>query len=98
MSQTVVSEQFIEASPELVYQAFTRAILLHEWLCDFASVAPRPGGRMYPWMRRLSDLPQEFLARKSSSLNIGNMMANGMLPHTRAHIEQFKNAIADARK
>jgi uncharacterized protein YndB with AHSA1/START domain len=49
MSQTVVSEQFIKAKPEEVYLAFTRSILLREWLCDFATVAPRPGGRMYLW-------------------------------------------------
>jgi uncharacterized protein YndB with AHSA1/START domain len=49
MSTTVTSQQFVKTSPEQVYQAFTRAILLHEWLCDFATVTPRPGGRMYLW-------------------------------------------------
>jgi len=49
MSTTVSSEQFIKASPAQVYYAFTHAIALHEWLCDFATVAPRPGGRMYLW-------------------------------------------------
>ena len=49
MSTTVSSEQFINATPGQVYYAFTHAIALHEWLCDFATVAPRPGGRMYLW-------------------------------------------------
>jgi len=49
MSTTVSSEQFIQASPAQVYYAFTHAVALHEWLCDFATVAPRPGGRMYLW-------------------------------------------------
>jgi uncharacterized protein YndB with AHSA1/START domain len=49
MSTTVSSEQFINATPAQVYYAFTHAIALHEWLCDFATVAPRPGGRMYLW-------------------------------------------------
>ncbi|MCJ7585192.1 MAG: SRPBCC domain-containing protein, partial [Anaerolineales bacterium] len=49
MSTTVSSEQFINATPAQVYYAFTHAISLHEWLCDFATVAPRPGGRMYLW-------------------------------------------------
>ena len=49
MSTTVSSEQFISATPAQVYYAFTHAIALHEWLCDFATVAPRPGGRMYLW-------------------------------------------------
>jgi uncharacterized protein YndB with AHSA1/START domain len=49
MSTTMTSEQFIKAKPEQVYFAFTHASGLHEWLCDFATVAPRPGGRMYLW-------------------------------------------------
>jgi uncharacterized protein YndB with AHSA1/START domain len=49
MSITVQSEQFIKASPAQVYYALTHAEGLHEWLCDFATVAPRPGGRMYLW-------------------------------------------------
>ncbi|OIO90261.1 MAG: hypothetical protein COY47_05140 [Chloroflexi bacterium CG_4_10_14_0_8_um_filter_57_5] len=49
MSTTVSSEQCIKASPAQVYYAFTHAIALHEWLCDFATVAARPGGRMYLW-------------------------------------------------
>jgi len=49
MSQTVVSEQFVKIAPKEVYPALTRAILLRAWLCDFATVTPRPGGRMYLW-------------------------------------------------
>lgn len=49
MSQTVVSEQFIKSAPPQVYLAFTRSLLLRQWLCDFATVLPRPGGRMYLW-------------------------------------------------
>jgi uncharacterized protein YndB with AHSA1/START domain len=49
MPTTVHSEQFIKVIPAQVYYAFTHAIALHEWLCDFATVAPRPGGRMYLW-------------------------------------------------
>ncbi len=49
MSQTVVSEQFVKATPQQVYYAFTHAGALTEWLCDLATVAPRPGGRIYLW-------------------------------------------------
>jgi uncharacterized protein YndB with AHSA1/START domain len=49
MPITARSEQLVKALPEQVYYAFTRAVSLHEWLCDFATVAPRPGGRMYLW-------------------------------------------------
>ena len=49
MSATVKAEQLVKATPAQVYFAFTRAIGLTEWMCDFATVAPRPGGRMYLW-------------------------------------------------
>lgn len=49
MTTTISSELLIKASPAQVYFALTHASALHEWLCDFATVAPRPGGRMYLW-------------------------------------------------
>ena len=49
MSTTLKVEQFVNATPAQVYFAFTHAISLTEWLCDFATIAPRPGGRMYLW-------------------------------------------------
>jgi uncharacterized protein YndB with AHSA1/START domain len=49
MSPSVSSEQFIKAPPAQVYLSFTRSLILSQWLCDFATVTPRPGGRMYLW-------------------------------------------------
>jgi uncharacterized protein YndB with AHSA1/START domain len=49
MSTTVKSEKLIQVTLGQVYFAFTHAIALTEWLCDFATVAPHPGGRMYLW-------------------------------------------------
>lgn len=49
MTINVTSELLIKAQPSQVYYALTHAEALHEWLCDFATVAPRPGGRMYLW-------------------------------------------------
>ncbi len=49
MSTRISVKQTVGVPPDQVYFAFTRAIALHEWLCDFATVAPRPGGRMYLW-------------------------------------------------
>jgi uncharacterized protein YndB with AHSA1/START domain len=49
MSTTVTSKQMVKASPAQIYYALTHATALHEWLCDYATVAPRPGGRMYLW-------------------------------------------------
>jgi len=49
MPTTVSTSQRVKAPADQVYRAFTRAMNLHEWLCDLATVAPHPGGRMYLW-------------------------------------------------
>jgi uncharacterized protein YndB with AHSA1/START domain/uncharacterized damage-inducible protein DinB len=49
MTYTSVAVRSVNASPAEVYHAFTHAMSLTEWMCDFATVAPRPGGRMYLW-------------------------------------------------
>jgi uncharacterized protein YndB with AHSA1/START domain len=49
MSADLKVEQYVKATPSQVYFAFTHAISLTEWMCDFATVAPRPEGRMYLW-------------------------------------------------
>lgn len=47
---TIISfEKHIKSSPEQAYLALTRASMLTQWLCDLATVAPHPGGRMYLW-------------------------------------------------
>ncbi len=68
MSKTVVSEQLVKTTPQEVYLAFTRAILLREWLCDFATVAPRPGGRMYLWWNGDFYSAGEYVEVKESEL------------------------------
>lgn len=40
-------EQTVNAPAAQVYKAFTNATSLREWLCDVATVNPKPGGRMY---------------------------------------------------
>jgi uncharacterized protein YndB with AHSA1/START domain len=47
MSAYVKVEQYVKATTSQVFFAFTHAISLTEWMCDFATVAPRPEGRMY---------------------------------------------------
>ena len=49
MTTTVRSEQYIKSIPAKIYFALTHSIALHEWLCDYATAAPRPGGRLYLW-------------------------------------------------
>jgi uncharacterized protein YndB with AHSA1/START domain len=45
----VTAEIFVDASANLAYRAFINATSLREWLCDVATVDPRPSGRMYLW-------------------------------------------------
>lgn len=40
-------EQWVKAPRTQVYRAFTNATALREWLCDVATVDPKPGGRIY---------------------------------------------------
>ncbi len=46
---TVSAEIQVNVSSRLAYRAFTNATSLREWLCDVATVAPHPRGRMYLW-------------------------------------------------
>jgi uncharacterized protein YndB with AHSA1/START domain len=39
--------QFVKASPAKVYNAFTNATALREWICDVSTVDAKPGGRLY---------------------------------------------------
>ena len=43
----LIFNQYIAASPALVFRAFTNSTMLREWLCEVATVSPRPGGRIY---------------------------------------------------
>ena len=46
-SRSYTFEQTVPASADAVYEAFTNARALREWLCDVATIAPREGGRCY---------------------------------------------------
>lgn len=48
---TVIAEILVHAPVKQAYRAFTNATSLREWLCDVATVAPYPNGRMYLWWR-----------------------------------------------
>jgi uncharacterized protein YndB with AHSA1/START domain len=47
--QTLSFSQMVKTTPEEAYRAFTNSSVLREWLCDVATVVPRPGGRFYLW-------------------------------------------------
>ena len=47
--QKLTFTQSINASPKQAFYAFTHASAFNEWLSDFASVIPHPGGRIYLW-------------------------------------------------
>jgi uncharacterized protein YndB with AHSA1/START domain len=42
-------EQFVEAPVAEAYRAFTNSTALREWLCDYATMTPHVGGRIYLW-------------------------------------------------
>ena len=46
---TVTAEILVKAPVKFAYRAFTNATAIREWLCDVATVIPRPHGRMYLW-------------------------------------------------
>lgn len=46
---TVTAETIVLAPLNFAYRAFSNATALREWLCDVATVAPHPRGRMYLW-------------------------------------------------
>lgn len=46
---TVTAETFVQAPLKFAYRAFTNATAIREWMCDVATVAPHPRGRMYLW-------------------------------------------------
>jgi uncharacterized protein YndB with AHSA1/START domain len=48
-SDTLSFSQLIKTTPENAYRAFTNATDLRDWLCNVATVVPRPGGRFYLW-------------------------------------------------
>ena len=48
-SDTLSISQLVKTTPENAYRAFTNASDLRNWLCNVATVVPRPGGRFYLW-------------------------------------------------
>jgi len=48
-SETLSFSQQVKTTPEIAYSAFTKATDLRDWLCNVATVVPRPGGRFYLW-------------------------------------------------
>jgi uncharacterized protein YndB with AHSA1/START domain len=50
MNSSVLSfKQLVKTTPQNAYRAFTNATDLRNWLCNVATVVPRPGGRFYLW-------------------------------------------------
>ena len=47
--KTVTAEKFVNVPVAMAYRAFTNATAYREWLCNVATVDPRPNGRIYLW-------------------------------------------------
>jgi uncharacterized protein YndB with AHSA1/START domain len=46
---TVTAEKLVKAPLAQAYRAFTNSSAMRSWLCDLATVEPRPRGRIYLW-------------------------------------------------
>lgn len=71
-SENISLIRVIETDPESAYRAFTNATELRGWLCNVATVIPRPGGRLYMWWESGFYTSGEFTAAepgKSVSFN-----------------------------
>lgn len=47
MATSLKYVQTVSTTPALVYRSFTNATAMRAWLCDTASIDPRPGGRFF---------------------------------------------------
>ena len=47
--RSIKLEQIVQAPVSLVYRAFTNSTALREWMGDYSTMDPRPGGRLYIW-------------------------------------------------
>ena len=65
-SDNLSFSQIINTDPENAYRAFTNATLLRGWLCNVASVVPRPGGRLYLWWESGYYTSGEFTTTESA--------------------------------
>jgi uncharacterized protein YndB with AHSA1/START domain len=48
-SEALSFSRQVNTTPDNAYRAFTNATDLRDWLCNVATVVPRPGGRFYLW-------------------------------------------------
>ena len=46
-AEKMIFEQYVPGPAAEVYQAFTNATMMRKWMCDVATVSPKPGGRFY---------------------------------------------------
>ena len=87
MSQeTLTYEKFLQAPPSLVFQAFTNASALREWMCDGATVAPQPGGRFYAWWNAGYFASGEFIDVEAPKRAAVTWQGRGQVPDTRVQV------------
>lgn len=70
-------EQFIPAPVSQVYRAFTNSTAMREWMCDFASLDAKPGGRLYAWWRGDYYTCGEFISLETDKKVIFNWHGRG---------------------
>jgi uncharacterized protein YndB with AHSA1/START domain len=76
-SQTLSFKQLVKTSPENAYRAFTNATELRGWLCNVATVVPRPGGRLYMWWNSGYYTSGEFKSAESGEKAVFTWFGKG---------------------
>jgi uncharacterized protein YndB with AHSA1/START domain len=84
---TLTFEKYIQAPPFLVYNAFTNASALREWMCDGATVAPHPGGRFYAWWNAGYYACGEFTKAEPNKSVAFTWQGRGQVASTEVQIE-----------
>jgi uncharacterized protein YndB with AHSA1/START domain len=85
-SQTLNFSQAINAPARQVYRAFTNSTALRQWLCDVATLQPRPGGRLYLWWHSGYYTSGEFTALEPDTLVSFSWRGRGEPQPTQVHV------------
>ena len=85
-SDNLSFSQIIKTDPENAYRAFTNATLLRGWLCNVATVVPRPGGRLYLWWESGYYTSGEFTTTESGKVTSFTWFGKGEPSPTKVEV------------
>lgn len=79
-------EVTLKATPDLVYEAFTNASALTEWLSDGATAHARPGGRLILWWNNGSYASGEYIDLQPEKAVAFNWLFRGQPAASQVHV------------